>query len=63
MPVGTAMPLNANSHMPSLTPVRAAYDYAEYLPERRKMMQAWADFLEGLTYGAQAIPLMDLAAS
>jgi hypothetical protein len=59
MPLGTAMPLNANSHMPSLTPVRAAYNHAEYLPER----QEWADFLEGLTYGAQAIPLMDLAAS
>lgn len=25
--------------------VRAAYNYAEYLPERRKMMQAWADYL------------------
>ena len=23
--------------------VRAAYNYAEYLPERRKMMQAWSD--------------------
>ena len=23
--------------------VRAAYNYAEHLPERRKMMQAWAD--------------------
>jgi integrase len=28
--------------------VRAAYNYAEYLPERRKMMQAWADWLDGL---------------
>ena len=28
--------------------VRAAYNYAEYLPERRKMMQAWADYLEHL---------------
>lgn len=28
--------------------VRAAYNYAEYLPERRKMMQDWADYLEGL---------------
>lgn len=28
--------------------VRAAYNHAEYLPERRKMMQAWADWLEGL---------------
>jgi integrase len=28
--------------------VRAAYNYAEYLPERRKMMQEWADYLDGL---------------
>jgi integrase len=26
--------------------VRAAYNYAEHLPERRKMMQAWADYLD-----------------
>jgi len=28
--------------------VRAAYNYAEYLPERRKMMQAWSDYLDTL---------------
>lgn len=28
--------------------VRAAYNFAEYLPERRKMMQHWADYLEEL---------------
>ena len=28
--------------------VRAAYNYAEYLPERRRMMQDWADYLDGL---------------
>ncbi|HBI14521.1 MAG TPA: integrase [Desulfobulbaceae bacterium] len=28
--------------------VRASYNYAEYLPERRKMMQAWADYLDHL---------------
>jgi integrase len=28
--------------------IRAAYNYAEYLPERRKMMQHWADYLENL---------------
>ena len=28
--------------------VRAAYNYAEYLPERRKMMQHWADYLDAL---------------
>ncbi|WP_299691685.1 site-specific integrase [Hydrocarboniphaga sp.] len=28
--------------------VRASYNYAEHLPERRKMMQAWADYLDML---------------
>ena len=28
--------------------VRAAYNYAEYLDERRRMMQAWADYLDDL---------------
>lgn len=28
--------------------IRATYNYAEYLPERRKMMQAWANYLDGL---------------
>jgi integrase len=32
--------------------VRAAYNYAEYLPERRKMMQAWSDYLDTLKMGA-----------
>lgn len=26
--------------------VRAAYNYAQYLPERRKMMQWWADYID-----------------
>jgi integrase len=28
--------------------VRAAYNYAEYLPDRRRMMQEWADYLDTL---------------
>jgi integrase len=28
--------------------IRAAYNYAEHLPERRRMMQAWSDYLYGL---------------
>jgi integrase len=28
--------------------VRAAYNYADYLPERRRMMQEWADYLDSL---------------
>lgn len=28
--------------------VRAAYNHAEHLPDRRRMMQEWADYLDGL---------------
>lgn len=28
--------------------VQRSYDYAEHLPERRKMMQAWADYIDSL---------------
>lgn len=31
--------------------VRAAYNRAEHLPERRRMMQAWADYLDALREG------------
>ena len=34
--------------------VRAAYNYAEHLPERRRMMQAWADYLDELREAARA---------
>jgi integrase len=37
--------------------VRGAYNRAEYLPERKVMMQWWADHLDGLTDGAKPIPL------
>lgn len=37
--------------------IRAAYNYAEHLPERRKMMQAWADYLASLEAGADVIEL------
>lgn len=37
--------------------VRAAYNRATYLPERRKMMQAWADHLSALRTGASVMPI------
>jgi integrase len=37
--------------------VRAAYNRAQYLPERRKMMQAWADHLDALRHGDNVIPI------
>lgn len=37
--------------------VRAAYNHADYLQERRRMMQAWADYLDQLREGAKIIPL------
>ena len=35
--------------------IRAAYNYAQHLPERRKMMQAWADYLEELRAGGHVL--------
>lgn len=37
--------------------VRAAYNRAQYLEERRRMMQAWADYLDSLRSGAEVIPI------
>lgn len=37
--------------------VSAAYNFAEHLPERRRMMQAWADYLDRLKDGAEVIPI------
>ena len=36
--------------------VRAAYNRAQYLDERTRMMQAWADYLDGLRTGADVVP-------
>lgn len=41
--------------------VRAAYNYAEHLPERRKMMQHWADYLDVLRAGADVVPILRIA--
>jgi integrase len=37
--------------------VRAVYNGAEYMPERKRMMQHWADYLGGLAKGAEVIPI------
>jgi integrase len=42
--------------------VSAAYNFAEHLSERRKMMQTWADYLDKLKPGADVIPLRGQAA-
>jgi integrase len=36
--------------------VRAAYNRAQYLEERRRMMQQWSDYLDTLKNGAQVLP-------
>ena len=36
--------------------VRAAYNRAQYLDERRRMMQSWSDYLDTLKNGAQVVP-------
>jgi integrase len=41
--------------------VRGAYNRAEYLPERRVLMQEYADMLDALATGAKVIPLQRVA--
>jgi integrase len=38
-------------------PLGGAYDRAEYMEQRRKMMRVWADYLDKLRIGADVIPL------
>lgn len=38
-------------------PLGRAYNRTSHLPERRKMMQLWSDYLDGLKAGAKVIPL------
>jgi integrase len=37
--------------------VRGAYNRAEYLPERKRMMQYWGDYLDSIAAGANTVPL------
>jgi len=36
---------------------RGSYNHADYFEERREMMQAWADYLDGLTASSNVVPL------
>lgn len=38
------------------------YDRAEYMEQRRAMMQTWADYLDKLRTGAEVIPLVTMVA-
>lgn len=37
--------------------VKDAYKRAQHLPERVRMMQPWADYLDGLRKGADVLPI------
>jgi len=37
--------------------VRSAYNHASYLPQRREMMQFWADYLDSLKTGADVVAI------
>jgi integrase len=41
--------------------VRGAYNRAEYLPDRKRMMQHWVDHLDRLEAGAEVIPIQQSA--
>ena len=42
-------------------PLGSAYDRAEFMEQRRKMMVEWADYLDKLRVGAEVIPLRGAA--
>ena len=42
-------------------PLGRAYNRTAHLPERKKMMQAWADYLDKLKAGAEVIPFPKIA--
>lgn len=42
--------------------VRGAYNRAEYIKERRAMMQSWSDYLAAVAAGAKVIPFKGVAA-
>jgi integrase len=42
-------------------PLGRAYNRTTHLPERRTMMQQWADFLDSLKQAGQAVPRRDLS--
>jgi integrase len=43
-------------------PLGTAYERAQFLKDRKVMMQRWADYLDGLKAGAKVIPLGDKVA-
>lgn len=48
------------AHAPK-SAIRAAYNRAQYMDERRRMMQAWADFLDEIKAGGKVIPIRTAA--
>ena len=42
-------------------PLGSAYDRAEFMDQRRKMMVEWADYLDKLRAGAEVIPILGVA--
>jgi integrase len=47
----------ALSHNVAGGSVRGTYNQAQYMDERRRMAQGWADYLDGLRTGANVIPI------
>lgn len=39
--------------------VRASYNHAQYLPERREMMQQWADYLDSVKQEENVVPIVN----
>ena len=40
--------------------IRAAYNHADYMPERQQMLQVWADYLDTLRTGEKVVPIRNI---
>jgi hypothetical protein len=51
----SALPVPTRRRAGAWIPDRAAYNYAEYLPERSNMMKFWCDYLDNPRAGKMNI--------
>ncbi len=54
--------MNGNPIGPVPDTLGRTYNRTRFLDQRREMMQAWADYLDGLREGANVVPIARLRA-
>lgn len=50
--------MQLSGSLPMPTGIKSGpYNYAEFMPERKRMMEAWVDYLNAIKAGAKIIPI------